>query len=204
MTSDGWSNFVVILFCVTNVVELACGCKHGTTEPYGITLHVVRNDVHSQRNSLNLATAELLASLDTSIDGSLNISLKSLSEILEPGRTTKQNNVLIESTTGIDGAALNGVIDDLGEGSQEVAAVNFGVEENLGTEETFVTNIDGEWLLCDGFDGSVLLNPLVSSLIVLLELLSHVRADVAVCFLDGLSNIEGLSGGNAFALSHQL
>lgn len=38
------------------------------------------------------------------------------------------------------------MVDDLGERSEEIGRVDFGVEEDFGSEETFVSYIEGVFL----------------------------------------------------------
>jgi len=38
------------------------------------------------------------------------------------------------------------LVDDLGERSEEIGRVDFGVEEDFGSEETFVSYIEGVFL----------------------------------------------------------
>jgi len=94
VSGDAGTVFVVLLLCVTNVVELACGREHRSSEPHGVALHVVRDDIDCQWNGLDLATADFLTSLDAVVDGSLDVTLESLSEILEHGGTSREHDVL--------------------------------------------------------------------------------------------------------------
>ena len=52
----------------------------------------------------------------------------------------------VETTTNIDGWLLNDVVDNLGKGSKEIGGVDFGVEEDFRSKETFITNIDAIFL----------------------------------------------------------
>lgn len=53
------------------------------------------------------------------------------------------------------------------------------MEEDLRSEEAFVTNINGELLLGDGIDACVLFDPLGAVCVVFVKLLHKVGADVA-------------------------
>lgn len=59
------------------------------------------------------------------------------------------------------------------------------VEENLWAQEALVAHVDGELLLADGVDASVLLQPLGAVRVVLAELFDQVRAHVAEALLMG-------------------
>jgi len=83
----------------------------------------------------------LLASCDPSIHNSFNIPLQPLSEIFKHGRTTRQDNVLVQSSPDINGRGLDDGIDDFGEGGKEIRRVDFGIEKDFRSEETFVSDI---------------------------------------------------------------
>ena len=191
---------------MTSLVKFRGGSQHGTTEPDGIPLHGVGNDVDLKGNSLDLTTAQLLAPLDPVIDSPLHISLQPLTEITEHSGTTRQNDVLVETTTTINRATLDSVINNLGERDQKVRGEDLGVEEGLRTQETLVTNIDIERPLGDGLNTLVLLDPLLTTRVILPELLHDIRADVAVGLLDTLGDLTGHGGGNSgtLTISHQL
>jgi hypothetical protein len=83
---------------------------------------------------------------------------------------------------------LDNTIDDHREGGQEIRAVNLRVEENLGGEETFVTDIDAD-LAAIGMRHNVLGKSSAVS-VVLAKFLDNIRTDVAVLFLNLLSCLE--------------
>jgi len=66
--------------------------------------------------------------------------------MIKHGRTSRKNNVLIQPTTNIDGRGLNHLIDDLRERGEEIGRVDFGVEEDFGGEESFVSYVEGVFL----------------------------------------------------------
>ena len=206
MATDSRTLLVVVLLAVASFVELGSRGQHGTTEPDGIPLHGVSDNVDLKGDSLDLSTRQLLAPLDPVIDGTLDITLETLTEITEHSGTTRQDDVLVETTTTIDGAALDGVIDNLGERDQKVRGEDLGVEEGLRTQETFVSNIDVEGPLGDGLDTLVLLDPLLTTRVVLPELLDDIGANVAVSFLDTLGNLtrHGRGDSGTFTIPHQL
>lgn len=86
---------------------------------------------------------------------------------------------LVETPASVDGAALDGLVDDLGERGEEVAAEDLRVEEDLRAEEPLVADVDVVGLLAHRLDALVGLEPLVGLGVVLLELLHDVGAHVA-------------------------
>jgi hypothetical protein len=83
----------------------------------------------------------LLASCNSSIHDSFNIPLQPLAEILKHGRTTREDNVLVQSSPDIDRRGLDNSIDNFGEGGQEIGRIDFGIEKDFRGEETFVSDI---------------------------------------------------------------
>ena len=68
------------------------------------------------------------------------------------------------------------------------------MEEDLGAQEAFVTDIDTERLLGDGVDALKLLHPLVGFRVVLGKLFGNIGADVAEALLDGFGRFQRLLG----------
>lgn len=91
---------------------------------------------------LDATTAELLGSLDAVINKTLQVTVQTTTEVLVEGRTTRQDDVLVQTTTNVNRARLNDGVNDLGQGSQEVAAEDLGVEEDLRAQESLVTNVN--------------------------------------------------------------
>ena len=197
---------IVLLLGVADIVELRSRSKHASTEPHSITLHVMGDNSNLEGLGLEVTTAQLLADLNALVNSALDVTLKSSAKVTEHSRTTRKDNVLVQRTTGIDGAVLDGLIDNLGKRRQEVTAGNLRVEEDLRTQESLVADIAAEGALGDGLNTFVRLDALVRLGIELGELLDHIRADVTVGFLDSLGNLEGLSGRNvtSLTLSHEL
>jgi len=108
---------------------------------------LVETEEERVETNLNAATAEDLRLLDAVINGPLDITLQTLGEILEHGGASREHNVLVQTTTSVDGGALDHLVNDLWEGSEEVRAGNLGVEEDLRSEETLVANVHSEGLL---------------------------------------------------------
>mmetsp|Transcript_13531 Transcript_13531/g.34537 ORF Transcript_13531/g.34537 Transcript_13531/m.34537 type:complete len:485 (-) Transcript_13531:16-1470(-) len=198
--------FVVRRLGVANVVELGRGGKHASAKPHSVALHVVSDDVHGEGHRLDLAAAQLLALLDAVVDSALHVALQALAKVLEHGGAARQDDVLVETTASVDGAALDSVVHNLRKRGEEVTAVDLGVEEHLRAKEALVADVTDELLLGHRLDDFVLLDPLAGLVVVLLVLLDDVRADVAVLLLHTLGDIERLRGGNvgAFTLTHQL
>jgi len=62
--------------------------------------------------------------------------------VVEHRTSTGKNDVGVEPTTDVDRRGLDDLVDDFGEGSEEVGRVDFGVEEDLGREESLITDVD--------------------------------------------------------------
>ena len=115
---------------------------------------------------------------------------------------------VVQPTTNIDRTGLDHAVDDFGERSEEVGRGDFGVEEDLGSEEALVSYVDLVLLL-----GEVSVPPshdrvssthlarnrmlafvhskeLLGLLVVLAKLLDHVSADITVVLLDLLRHAE--------------
>ena len=183
MSANARTMFVVLLLSVANIVELRSGSKHTTTEPHSVTLHVMGDDSHLKSLSLDASTAQLLTDLNTLVDSALDVTLKATTKVTEHGRSARKDNVLVQRTTSIDRTALNGIINNLGKRSEEVTAGDFRVEEDLRTQESFISNITLEGTLGDRLNSLVHLDALVRLGIELGELLNHIRADITVGFL---------------------
>jgi len=194
VTADCRTHLIILGLGVAGLEELRKRCNHGTTEPHGITLHVVRDDVHVDGSGLEATLAELDGLLVTELDKLLHITLEPAAEILEHGGATAQHDVLVETTASIDGARLDGLIDKDGKRSEEVAGEDLGVEEDLRGQETLVTDVDRVGLLGDRISGVVHTEPLGGVSIVLGELLGDIGADIAVQLLDALGHLERFGG----------
>jgi hypothetical protein len=196
VTADRGTNFVILLLSVADSVELGGRSEHGSTEPDGVALHSVRDDLDLNGCGLEAATRELLRELNASLNSALQVALDTATEVLKHGGTAGEDNVLVETTTNVNGAVLDDIVDYSGERDGEVAREDLRVEEDLGTQETLVTNINLVGLLSDLVGAILDLEPLLRFRIILSELLSNVGADVAVLLLDTLSNLKRLGGRN--------
>jgi hypothetical protein len=205
VTADRGAVLLVLLAGVADREELGGGGEHTSSEPDGVSLHFVGDDVDVDGLGLDAALTELSAALDAVVDDALDVSLQAAAKVLEHGGSSREDDVLVEGTTGVDGAVLDGVVDDGGEGSQKVRAVDLGAEEDLRAEEALVTDIDGEGTLGDRVLALVELDGLGRG-VVLLELLGEVGADVAVVLLDALGDLERLGGWDLLlsTLTHEV
>ena len=205
ISADSRTDFVVLLLGVASSVELWCRGEHRATEPHGVPLHVVRDDAHIDLGGLDAALGELDGGRAAGVDKALDITLETTAKVLVEGGTARKDDVLVEATAGIDGAGLDGLVDEDGEGGEEVARVDLGVEEDLGGEETLVADVDRVGLLGDGVEGLVDAEPLCGVGVVLGKLLGDVGAHVRVLLLDALGHLLGLGGGDALvALTEEL
>jgi hypothetical protein len=80
------------------------------------------------------------------IHNPLQVPLQPPPKVVEHRASTRENNVRVESATNVDRRGLDHLVDDFGEGGEEVGGVNFRVEEDLGGEETLVTDVDRVFL----------------------------------------------------------
>jgi hypothetical protein len=149
ISANAGTNLIVLLLGVAHVIEVSSGGQHGSTEPNGETLHVVGDNLNLKRGRLDLTARELLRAKRTLVNNTLNVTVQTATEVLEHGGSSGENDVLVETTTNVNGARLDNLINDLREGSQEIIGEHLGVEEDLGTQETLVANINLVGLLGD-------------------------------------------------------
>lgn len=88
----------------------------------------------------------------------------------------------------IDWWLLDDVVDDDGDGSEEVGVVDFGVKEDFGCEEVFVIDVDG-YLVVIGVGNNVLCE-MVMIMVVFGKFFDDVRVDIIVWFFDFLCGFE--------------
>jgi len=180
VSADRRTLFVVLLLGVADRIEFSGGRKHGTSEPDGISLHEMGDDLDIDWGRLDSSLGDLLGDLHTFVDGTLDVSLQSSSEIFEHGASTGEDDVGVETSTGVDRTALDGLVDDDRERSEEIRGENFGVEEQLGCEESLVTDVDDVLLLADRLHESVFFDEFLWLGVVFVELFDEVGADVGV------------------------
>ena len=167
--------------------ELGCLAQKASTEPWAVALTLVRYHLYFKAAAASTAAADL-AGVDAVIHKVLDISLQPSAKIFVERAATRQDNILVQTATNVNGRLLNDAINDHGQGSEEVGAVDFGVEEDLGGEESLVPNVDGGLAATHLVDS--MLEELASVTVVLGEFLDNVGADIAVLFLDFLGSLE--------------
>jgi hypothetical protein len=107
-------------------------------------LHCQLYWIESRRRLAHLhqAPAPRLTARDSSIHNVFHVPLQPLPKVLEHRASTRQHNVLVQSSSDIDGTGLDDGVDDLGERGEEVGRVDFGVKEDFWGEETLVSDVD--------------------------------------------------------------
>lgn len=68
--------------------------------------HRVRYEGNGDELNLDASTAELLTHFQSGIDGTFQVSLQTLAEVLKESGTSGEYNVLVQSTTHVNGASL--------------------------------------------------------------------------------------------------
>jgi len=174
---------------VEDCVGFGLHSEHGTTEPNCESLEGVGYDVDLKHLGVRIGVlgAHVVVSL---LDAQADITLNALGEVAEESRTSRKSNVVVQLGSSVDGAGLDDTIDDVRKRRGEVRGEDLWVEEEFGTKEALVTNIDGEGAGCalTGVLGKVLFRVSV----VLVVLLDKIRADIAILLLDGTSNVQDL------------
>ena len=97
--------------------------------------------VEGRRTDLHQVAAARLAAGNTTVHDGLDIPLQPLAKVFEHGGTARQDNVLVQTSTDVDGRGLDDRVDDFGQGSEEIGRVDLGVEEDFRGEETLVANV---------------------------------------------------------------
>jgi len=99
--------------------------------------------------NLKFSSAEFFRLLQAEVNGSLDITRKTFGEILEHGGSSRKNNILVQTTAGIDGRVLDDSVHNFRKGSQEVRAGNLRVEEDLRSQKALISHVNGEGLRND-------------------------------------------------------
>mmetsp|Transcript_8825 Transcript_8825/g.17810 ORF Transcript_8825/g.17810 Transcript_8825/m.17810 type:complete len:278 (-) Transcript_8825:231-1064(-) len=130
----------------------------------------------------------------------LDVPLQPTAKVLEHGRAPREHDVFVQAAATVDGGSLDCLVDDQRHGGRVVRVGDLRVEEDLRPEEALVRHVTlprpGELRLAIH-----LLGPLCGVVVVLAELLRHVRAHIAVLLLDPFSHLHGVvrrDGGLAF------
>ena len=111
------------------------------------------------------SSTELEAQLQSLFDCAFQISLQTPAKVFEHGRTTGQDNILqinnhiyqsyddlinenyfVKGPPDIDGTVLNDSVYHFWDGCCEIRIAEFGMKEDLWTQETLVPNIHRKWL----------------------------------------------------------
>lgn len=147
----------------------------------------MRDDLHIQTTT-PCTSAASLTGVNAVFNKMFDISLQSTAKVLVERRATGKNDILVETTTNIDGRGLNDAIDNCRQGCQEIRGVNLRVEEDFRCKETLVANIDLDGSAIGGGDG-VLQKP-IGLTVVAGKFLDNIRADVTVLLLDFLCSLH--------------
>lgn len=111
-------------------------------------------------------------------DQLLDVPLQTTIEILEHGGAAGQDDILVQRSTNVDRTILNAVVHDVGQWCDEVWIGDLRIEEDLRTQKALEADVHLERLLRDVVDAVILLDELLLILVVALELLGQIRADV--------------------------
>jgi len=129
--ADGGPVLLVLRARVRHLVELGRGGQHGAAEPHREALHVVRDDVHLDGARLERPAALLFRAPNAVVDSAFDISAQPAPEVLEHGGAPRQHHRAVEPAPDVDGAALYGGVDHLGERRGVLAREYLRVEEDL-------------------------------------------------------------------------
>ena len=184
--------------------ELGRLSKQAATEPGTVPLPLVRNNLETSRPPLlapplRTSLARMRASTSCLIS-----RCNRLAEILVERAATGQNDVLVETPSDIDRGGLDHPVDDVGQGRQEVGAVDLGVEEDFGGEEALVADIDGDLGEPPVWRGDGVLDEAGGVAVVAGELLDDIGADVAVLLLESLGRSWSEESGSPRSRSERL
>jgi len=174
--------FVILSFSVADRVEFSGGRKHRTSEPDSISLHEMGNNFDINWNRFNSSFGRFFGECNTVIDSTLDISLKTSSKVFEHGRSSRENNVTVETSTSIDRATLDGLIYNSWKRSEEIRRKDFRIEEELRSKESFVTNIDIVFFFADWLNKQVFFDVFFGLGVVFLVFFDEIRADIRIFF----------------------
>lgn len=97
VSADARPIFLVGRFRVADGVELGSRGQHRATEPNSIALHIVRHDLRLDGLRIQPTLAQLVTHLHSIADDTLNVTLQAPIKVLEHGRPTREDNVLLKS-----------------------------------------------------------------------------------------------------------
>mmetsp|Transcript_6067 Transcript_6067/g.13267 ORF Transcript_6067/g.13267 Transcript_6067/m.13267 type:complete len:357 (-) Transcript_6067:244-1314(-) len=203
VATNGRPDFIVLFARVDDVLELRRRGKHRASKPDSKALHVMRDDVNIDGRRLDPPIGELLAPSDALVDASLDVALQPPAKVLEHGRAAGEHDVLIEAAARVDRRRLDGGVNHSRHWRRVVGVADLWIEEDLWSQEALVRDVALP-ALPEPRLARRLLHPLARVLVVLLKLLGHVRANVAVLLLDAARNVHGVVGRDgALALAHE-
>lgn len=145
------------------------------------------DDLHL--NTGGFGARELFGLLDAGIHQMLDVTLETAAEITEHGRSTTEDDILVESLADIHGRRLHHLIDNHWERGEELGGRDLRGEEDLRGHEALVTDVDAHGA-AGGKLAFVFLEPL-GLLVELLELLDDVGAGVAELLFDAFCGAQG-------------
>lgn len=138
MSRNPWSLLIVLRLRVADPIKLWRACQHASAEPDGVALHVMGDYVYIDWGGVGGFTEGTEAGdvgVHSGVDSFFDVSVQATAEVLEHGGAAGEDDVVVEPAAGVDGAAKDGVVDDFGEGGEELAGEDLGVEENFRAEE---------------------------------------------------------------------
>ena len=171
--------------------ELGRLSQQATSEPRTVPLPLVRDNLHLQATAPRTSATHLTGA-DAIVDQMLDVTLQPTTKVLVQRATTREHDVLVQTTTNVDGAGLDDAVNDGGQGRKEVGAVDLRVEEDLGRQEALVAHIDGDFASTRLEDR--VLRESCGITVETAELLDDIRAHVAMLLLDLLGCLEGRVG----------
>ena len=125
--------------------------------------------------------------MDTLLDNRTDVTLKTSAKVSKHGGTTGQHNILVKASSDINGRGLNDGVNHHRKRREIVRAGNLGVEEDLGSKETLISDINFD-LAAQTLVNNVLLKSL-RIVVKAVEFLDNVRTDVAVFLLNLLGSL---------------
>lgn len=135
------SMLLVIRLVVTVAVEIGQATQQTSTVPHCIPLHLVANDIDFQPGTAHLAACGGFARCKTLIYDGAQIFFKTLTKVLKHSGASAEDDIFVKASTDVDGRLLDDAIHDFGKRGEEVRRGDFRVEEDLGGEETLVSDV---------------------------------------------------------------
>jgi len=199
--ADTRPNLLIVCLGMAVRVKVGQRCQQRATIPDSVSLLLVGDHVHVNASGPHVGSRSGLAGLDPLVDYEFQILLKTSSKVFEHCRASGKDDILVKSTTDIDGRRLNRIINDSGQRGEKVAGVNLGVEEDLWREESLEANIDRVLPSSDAVLAVVSLEVFVRVQVVLSELFDNILANVRIVLLDGLGDLELVFWWDVYSLS---